>query len=119
MSIDAMDSPDGHPQARGVGRANHAVERALVLQAIGDVIARAAERVTTEQRRRGRALDVEVDQQRAQALPGQAGGQVHGRRGLAHAAFLIGDDDGRGTRCVAHAPTLHGPGQRATFRPPA
>src|SRR5215210_5404144 len=42
---------------------------------------------------RGVALAVQVDQQRLIAPDGEAGGQVHGRRGLAHPALLICDGD--------------------------
>jgi hypothetical protein len=39
----------------------------------------------------GVALRIDVDEHHAPARPGQRGGEVDARRGLANAAFLIGD----------------------------
>ena len=38
----------------------------------------------------GVALRIEIDQQRLRSRLGHCAGEVHGRRGFAHAAFLIG-----------------------------
>ena len=42
---------------------------------------------------RGVGLGVEVDEQDLLARQGEGGGQIDGRRGLADAAFLVGDGD--------------------------
>jgi len=51
----------------------------------------------------GVALRVQVDQQHALGRGSQCGGQVHGRGGLADAAFLVGDGDD-----ASHAGGPHG-----------
>src|SRR5690606_1582132 len=45
-------------------------------------------------------LRVEVDEEHAAAPAGEAGREVHGARGLAHAAFLVRQGDGLHRGCL-------------------
>ncbi len=59
---------------------------------VGDrVVGAARDRGVIEERDAAVGLRVEIDEQRLAAAHRQRRGKVHGRRGLADAAFLIGD----------------------------
>src|SRR5262249_10497361 len=65
--------------------------------------------------RGGAALDVEIDEERAQAAAREPGGQVHRRGRLADAALLVRDAKDEGF-CGGHDSTLRRPPDRATFQ---
>src|SRR5262249_41099257 len=98
-----------HEEARRPGGHDDVVERHLLDERLGDGALAGARR---EAERRGRAaLDVEVDEQRAQAAARQPGGEVRGGGRLADAALLVRDtEDERGVAAF-HAPTLAGCGR--------
>src|SRR5581483_11027070 len=78
----------------GLGRHDRAFDRRLVEQHFATARLDAA---LVQARGHGRiALWIEVDEQDASPRLGERGGEVDGGRGLAHAAFLIGDGDDAG-----------------------
>ena len=66
--------------------------RGVQRQIAGEHVVAVGARVLLEAHpHRGVALRVEVDEQRPMPGLGDAGGEIHGGRGLAHAALLVGD----------------------------